>query len=117
MIQSFKREKKKLKKLNIVFCTDKFLLGINKKFLKHNFLTDIITFQYNEKNSALEGEIYISVERVKGNAEQFNNSFTDELHRVLIHGALHLCGHKDKTRKDKSAIRKDEDFYLSLRKF
>jgi rRNA maturation RNase YbeY len=65
----------------------------------------------------VEGEIYISVERVKSNAEQFTNSLTDELHRVLIHGALHLCGYKDKTVKDKSATGKGEEFYLSLRKF
>ena len=117
LLKAFKSEKKKLKKLNIIFCSDKFLLGINKKFLKHNFLTDIITFQYNQKKSPVEGEIYISIERVKSNAEQFKHSFTDELHRVLIHGALHLCGYKDKTLKDKSTIRKGEEFYLSHRKF
>src|SRR5262245_15923455 len=104
MVLAFKEEKKSLKQLNVVFCSDKFLLDINKKFLKHNYLTDVITFQYNKKGAPVEGEIFISVERVKSNAKKFDNTFRDEFHRVLIHGVLHLCGYKDKTSKAKTTI-------------
>jgi len=93
------------------------LLDINKKFLKHNFFTDIITFQYSKKNAPVEGEIFISVETVRKNARQFVVTIKDELHRVIIHGALHLCGYGDKTAKAKSAIRKKEDLYLFQRDF
>lgn len=117
LLRAFKNEKKNLKQLNIIFCSDKFLLDINKKFLKHNYFTDIITFQYHKRNEPVKGEIFISVERVKKNSEKFNTAFRDELHRVLIHGALHLCGRKDKSSKEKSIIRTMEDSYLSLRNF
>ena len=115
MLKAFRSEKKKLKQLNIVFCSDKFLLDINKKFLGHDFLTDIITFHYNKKNSPVEGEIFISVERVKSNAKKFSTTFRDELHRVMIHGALHLCGYADKTSAAKSAMEKKENQYLLKR--
>ncbi len=114
---AFTKEKQKLKQLNVVFCSDKYLLGINKKFLQHNFFTDIITFHYNQKRAPIEGEIFISVEAVKSNSKKFDVSFKDELHRVMIHGVLHLCGYLDHTAKAKSAIRKKEDFYLLQRHF
>ncbi len=115
--RAFRKEKKALKQLNVVFCSDKFLLDINKKFLKHNFLTDIITFQYNKKNAPVEGEIFISAQRVRNNSGKFGTTQRDELHRVIIHGVLHLSGYSDKTSKAKSAIRKKEDFYLFQRNF
>jgi probable rRNA maturation factor len=117
MLSTFRKEKKKLKRLNVVFCADKYLLGINKKFLQHNFFTDIITFHYNKRNAPIEGEIFISVETVRSNAKKFGTTFKDELHRVMIHGVLHLCGYLDHTAKAKSAIRKKEDFYLLQRHF
>jgi|SRR5436853_4081680 len=117
MLSTFKKEKKPLEQLNVVFCSDKFLLGINKKFLKHNSLTDVITFHYNKKDAPVEGEIFISVERVKNNSKKFNASFRDELHRVIIHGVLHLCGYSDKTPRAKSAIRRKEDSRLLQRNF
>jgi probable rRNA maturation factor len=117
LLRAFKSEKKKLKQLNITFCSDKELLKINNDFLKHNYFTDIITFQYNKKTSAVESEVYISVERVKNNASELGMTFTDELHRVMIHGVLHLCGYKDKTAKDKTVITKKEDAYLLKRNF
>lgn len=117
MQKAFRKEKKSLKQLNVVFCSDKFLLNINKKFLKHNFLTDVITFQYNKKNTPVEGEIFISVERVRSNAKKFSVTLRDELHRVIIHGALHLCGYNDKTRSAKSIVRKREGRYLLQRNF
>jgi probable rRNA maturation factor len=114
---AFRKEKNPLKQLNVVFCTDKYLLDINKKFLKHNFFTDIITFQYNKKNAPVEGEIFISVETVRKNAKKFSTTLRDELHRVMIHGVLHLCGYRDKTAKAKLGIRKKEDMYLFQRNF
>src|SRR5204863_1939111 len=115
LLHAFKNEKKKLKQLNIIFCSDKFLLDINKKFLKQNYFTDIITFYYHKKNEPVEGEIFISVERVKNNSEKFNTNFKDELHRVMIHGVLHLCGYKDKSSKEKTVIRSMENFYLAVK--
>jgi probable rRNA maturation factor len=103
--------------LNVVFCSDKYLLGINKRFLKHNFFTDVITFQYNKKNAPIEGEIFISAQQVKSNSKKFSTTLKDELHRVIIHGVLHLCGYGDNTAKAKSAIRKKEDLYLFKRAF
>jgi probable rRNA maturation factor len=114
--ESVKKEKFSVKDISYIFCSDEFLLKLNKDFLNHNTLTDIITFDYSVSKSALEGEIYISIERVEENAVKFKKSFEEELHRVIIHGALHLIGYKDKKSADKSLMRKKEDAYLSLRK-
>lgn len=108
----FKKEKTKLEQLQYIFCSDDYLLEINKQHLQHNYYTDIITFDLSEKPNAVIGEIYISVDRVKDNARNYDASFKDELLRVIFHGALHLCGHKDKTEKDQSLMRKAEDKYL-----
>lgn len=112
-------EKRKLSQINYIFCSDPYLLSVNEKYLKHKTLTDIITFDNSEGegkgNSALEGDIFISIERVKENAEELHTSFDAELHRVLIHGVLHLIGYNDKTPRQRSAMRKKEDAYLSLR--
>ncbi len=102
--------------LNYVFCSDKYLLEININHLNHNTLTDIITFDYS-LGKQINTEIYISIDRVKENAESFNTSFDGELHRVIIHGILHLCGYKDKTKKEKATMRNKEDYYLSLLTF
>jgi len=111
--QVCKKEKKEIAKVTYFFCTDKYLLNLNSKFLKHDTLTDIITFDYGDKENK-EGEIFISVERVKENALNFNESFERELNRVIIHGVLHLCGYKDKTEKDKKKMRVVEDIYLKV---
>jgi rRNA maturation RNase YbeY len=112
ILSAIQKEKKKAGEVFFIFCNDKFLLSLNKKFLKHNTFTDIITFQYpSEKLSA---EIFISIPRVRENAKKFKVSFEDELHRVMIHGILHLCGYKDKTPTHKKKMRKREDFYLKL---
>jgi probable rRNA maturation factor len=108
----FRKEGKKLDSLNYIFCTDKALLEINRQFLAHNFYTDIITFDLSEKK-AIKAEIYISVDRVRENALQIGVSFKSELHRVIFHGVLHLCGYKDKNKKQKLVIRAKEDFYLT----
>ena len=108
-----KQEGSVIAELNFIFCDDEYLLEKNKTFLKHDTLTDIITFDYSEKNT-LTGDVYISIERVKENAQNYEVSFKNELHRVIIHGVLHLLGYKDKDEKHQKEMREKEDFYLSL---
>lgn len=102
--------------LEISFMSDDALLKINQEHLNHDFFTDIITFEYNE-DEILSGDILISVDRVRENANKFQVNFTDELHRVMIHGVLHLCGYKDKTEAEQLNMSAKEDYYLSLRSF
>jgi len=101
--------------LTYVFCTDEFLLDINERFLNHHDLTDIITFNLSEDPSMVQGEIYISADRVRENADLFRVPVYEEVARVVFHGALHLCGLKDKSRKDIAQMRDAEEMYL--RKF
>jgi rRNA maturation RNase YbeY len=108
----FKKEKTKLEQLQYIFCSDDYLLEINKQHLNHNYYTDIITFDLSDKPNAVTGEIYISIDRVKDNAKTYKVPFKQELLRVIFHGALHLCGYKDKTEKDQAMMRKAEDKYL-----
>ena len=110
-----KKHVKKLQrvKLDYIFCNDAYLLQMNKEFLNHDTLTDIITFDLGEYEDELIGEIYISTERVAENALKFNVNYNDELHRVIFHGALHLCGYKDKTAADKKEMRKQENKCLA----
>jgi probable rRNA maturation factor len=110
----FQKEKVKLSDLQYIFCSDDRLLEINKQFLNHDYYTDIITFTLSGANQPINAEIYISVDRVRENAREFNSSVQKELHRVIFHGALHLCGYKDKTRKDELEMRKLEDKHLRL---
>jgi len=109
-------EKKKLGELNYIFSDDEYLTDINVKYLKHNTLTDIITFDYT-LGSLISGDIFISVDRVRDNAKDFKAEFVDELHRVMIHGVLHCCGYRDKSKAEKQQMRAKEDYYLSLRTF
>lgn len=109
-------EKKDLSFLNIIFCSDEYLLEINKKHLKHDYYTDVITFDYSEKNKNIEGDIYISVDRVKENATKYKEKKNIELIRTIVHGALHLSGYKDKTKKEKEIMTTKENKYLSLYK-
>jgi rRNA maturation RNase YbeY len=110
----FKKEGVKMDSLQYIFCSDKYLLEINKQYLKHDYYTDIITFNLSDKPIPVNGEIYISIDRVKDNAQNFNTSFKQELHRVIFHGALHLCGYKDKTAKEEELMREKEDHYIRL---
>ena len=110
----FKREGKKLDEIHYIFCSDDYLLEINRQHLKHDYYTDIITFGLSEPGAPITAEIYISVDRVRDNAANFDATFTKELHRVIFHGALHLCGYKDKSKKDAELMRKMEEKYLSL---
>ena len=97
--------------ITIVFCIDDYLLEINKTYLNHDFYTDIITFDYSG-NDFVSGDLFISVDRVKDNAESFSVSFDNELKRVIYHGVLHLCGYKDKTENDEKEMREKENFYI-----
>ncbi|MCW5910575.1 MAG: rRNA maturation RNase YbeY [Cyclobacteriaceae bacterium] len=111
-----RRYKTSFREVNYVFCSDSYLLGINRQFLNHNTLTDIITFRLSEKGEPIEAEIYISTERVAENALRFKSTLDNELHRVIIHGILHLAGFKDKKAPEKALMRKTEEACLSLRK-
>ena len=112
------KKKQKTGELNFIFCSDEFLLTINKQYLNHDTYTDIITFDYSQKNMQvnISGDIYISIDRVKENALKYSKSFEDELHRVLIHGTLHLLGYKDKTKIAKAEMTKQEDLCLAILK-
>jgi len=106
------KEKRKLGTINYIFCTDDELLEINLKHLNHNTLTDIITFDYTV-GKTINSDIFISIERVLENAEKFKVTFDEEFHRVMIHGILHLCGYKDKTKADAELMRKKENASLN----
>lgn len=106
-----------LSEINYIFCSDAYLLGINQQYLDHDTYTDIITFDNSEIKGSITGDIFISIDRIRENAAQFNTSVDNELHRVMIHGVLHLLGYKDKTKKDKALMTQKEDFYLNLVKF
>ena len=112
--QAFKEVKKKLH-ITYVFCSDEYLLNMNKQFLEHDYYTDIITFPLSETEKEIEAEIYISIDRVKDNAEKFKTEFLEEFHRVVFHGVLHLMGYKDKSKVDKETMRNKENEWL--RKF
>jgi probable rRNA maturation factor len=108
-------EKKLAGELTFIFCSDKYLKKINKKFLDHNYNTDIITFPYSAPaEKKLSGDIYISIDSVKYNAKKYSVAFADELQRVMVHGILHLCGYADKTEKEQKKMRSLEDKYLAL---
>lgn len=100
-----------VKKVNLsyIFCNDEYLLTINKQFLNHDTYTDIVTFDLTEREDELVGELYISVERITENAQTHGTSYQEELHRVIFHGALHLCGFKDKTTADQKEMRQVEN--------
>lgn len=112
----FKGERKPWDTLNIIFCSDKYLLKINKDYLAHDYYTDIITFDLSSSEEGKLGEIYISVDRVRENAKENHVSCLGELRRVVFHGILHLCGYKDSTPKLKAQIHNKEDQYLALYK-
>ena len=109
----FKKEKKKIQSLNYVFCTDEELLEINRQYLNHDYYTDIVSFELSKKDEPAEGDIYISIDRIRDNALSLGEPLYKELHRVIFHGALHLCGYKDKTRSQSLEMRNKEEEYLS----
>ncbi len=108
-----KSENKKVGEINYIFCDDEYLLLINQEHLQHDFYTDIISFDYTVGNE-INGDIFVSVERVKDNALDFNVSFEEELKRVLVHGVLHYCGYKDKSEADELLMRSKEDEKIAM---
>ncbi|MCF8410577.1 MAG: rRNA maturation RNase YbeY [Crocinitomicaceae bacterium] len=110
--KGLKKEGIAIETLQYVFCSDKFLLNINKSFLNHDYFTDIISFDLSETRGSLIGEVYISVDRVKDNAKTHKTSYTEELLRVIFHGALHFCGYKDKKPSDAKEMRAQENKWL-----
>lgn len=112
----FTREKKTLDVLRYIFCSDDNLLEVNRSFLQHDFYTDIITFDLSEPDQGITGEVYVSVDRIQDNATSLQVAFEDEALRVLFHGALHLCGYKDKKKADITVMREKEDYYIRLYK-
>jgi len=108
-------ESRKIGDISVVFCSDDYLLDVNRKYLQHDYYTDIITFDYCEGN-VLSGDLFISVDSVRENASFFKTEFDEELHRVIVHGVLHLIGYDDHTDEDQKTMRSKENFYLDLRK-
>lgn len=106
------RELKQFEDITIIFCSDDYLLSINKQYLNHDYYTDIITFDYVEENR-ISGDLFISLDRVRENAEKFKVEVKKELFRVIFHGVLHLVGYKDKTKEEQAVMRQKEDIYLS----
>ncbi len=98
--------------VSFIFCSDEYLLSVNKTYLKHDYFTDVITFDYSEP-PVVSGDVFISVDTVAENAGEYGASFENELHRVMLHGVLHLCGYGDATKSEKEKMREREDFYLA----
>jgi probable rRNA maturation factor len=113
LVRQLSREGIKSEAINFIFCNDAYLLELNKTHLKHNTLTDIITFELSVPGEPLIADIYISVERVRENAQVFKTPFVQEIHRVIFHGVLHLCGLKDKSSEEKKQMRAMEDLWIS----
>jgi probable rRNA maturation factor len=107
----------RLKELTYIFCSDNYLLKINREYLDHDYFTDIITFDNSDAEKIIVGDIFISIDRIRENAAVFNVTETNELHRVIIHGVLHLLGYMDKSAADKKKMTQKEDYYLSERSF
>jgi probable rRNA maturation factor len=115
VLEVFRNERKVLKELNFVFCSDAYLLKLNKAYLGHDYYTDIITFDLSSKEDEISADVYISSDRVKDNARKLKIPQAEEYLRVIVHGALHLCGYRDKKVKDRQKMRKMEGKYLKMR--
>ena len=107
-------ESRKIGDINVIFCSDNYILDVNMKYLQHDYFTDIITFDYCE-GKVLSGDLFISVDSVRENSIEFGTDFEEELHRVIVHGVLHLIGYDDHTDEDKKVMRQKEDYYLQMR--
>ncbi len=104
-----------LDELNFIFCTDEYLLEVNRNYLQHDYYTDVITFDNSEQQGSILGDIFISIDRVRDNARSLKQQSDTELDRVMVHGTLHLLGYKDKSTKDQKLMTQKEDYYLSKR--
>ena len=117
IVKAFRENNLSAENVNYIFCSDRYLLSMNKNFLKHHYFTDVISFDNSSVKGKVEGDIFISIDRIEANAKKFKASFNDELHRVMIHGALHLIGYDDKNAKAKKAMKEAEDYWLKKRSF
>ena len=115
--ETIEKEGYKLGELNYIFCSDEYLHQMNVSYLNHDTLTDIITFDNSDVEGKIIGDIFISIDRVTENAKKFDVEFTDELNRVMVHGALHLVGYKDKKKEEQEKMRAKENYYLKRRNF
>ena len=113
VVSSFKKE---LGVINVIFCNDQYLLKVNQTYLNHDYFTDIITFNYNE-NNLISGDLFISIDRVKENAINQKMEFNVEIHRVIVHGVLHLCGLNDQSKQEKDIMREQENMFLQKLSF
>lgn len=117
LLKCAKSEKQTISELNYIFCSDNYLKKINKQFLNHNYFTDVITFPTSAPNAkTISGDIFISIDRVRDNSKTYGVRVNDELHRVMVHGLLHLCGYGDKTAAEEKVMREKEGFYLERMK-
>ena len=107
-------EVRRLGDINIIFCSDRYILDVNLRYLQHDYFTDIITFDYCEKD-ILSGDLFISIDSVRENAAYYGAEFTDELDRVMVHGLLHLIGYDDHTPEETAVMRKKENYYLAMK--
>jgi len=114
IIQTAENEDYKIGTLNYIFTNDEILVQLNKEYLRHFTLTDIITFDLSESSGILSGDIYISIDRARENAKEYKDSLTNEIRRLMIHGVLHLMGYRDKSREEREQMRAKEEYYLSL---
>ena len=112
ILSIFRKERRSVEMVDIIFCDDNFLLALNREFLLHDYYTDILSFPLSGKGKPLIAEIYISADRVRDNAKNLESSFREELHRVIFHGILHFCGHKDKSQSELRKMRAAENKYL-----
>ena len=117
ILKAFKVNKMNIQHISYIFCSDRYLLSMNKKFLHHHYYTDIITFDNSTEPGKIEADIFISIDRIQANAKEFKSLFKDELHRVIIHGALHLIGYDDKKPALKKKMQMAEDSWLEKRNF
>ena len=117
ILEIIKKEGYSISNINFIFCTDSSLRKINKKYLDHDYFIDIITFDNSVLKKTIEGDIFISIDRIIVNSKKFTSSFNDELHRVMAHGVLHLIGYGDKTKSQKTEMKTREDFWLKRRTF
>lgn len=115
IMETIREEGYKADEISIILCSDPYLLAVNKQYLQHDTYTDIVTFDNSEEAEVIAGDIFISIDRVQENAAKFGVAERDELHRVIIHGILHLCGYGDKNKEDKTRMTEKEDFYLARR--
>jgi rRNA maturation RNase YbeY len=114
LLSVIQSEKKKAWYINYIFCDDLYILELNKTYLDRDYFTDVISFSYSEEPGTVSGDIFISIDRVRENADKFGQSFDSEIRRIMVHGLLHLTGYRDRLKNEKKRITKKEDHYLSL---